>query len=277
VIRRLAILIAFALVLIAASEDSWSVQHKAQAKPSQKTVEKQQAQVPVVPLSVMESVQTALREALGTIKQQAIAAEKQAESYKETYYSPPVVVNGVLALIGIGYLVLMGLQWQAIQEGNQNARQALEITQRAYLNVENITTSNFQDGEAPIVEFDIRNRGRLPASRVAEWVSTSISDKPCAVLTSMSSGYPVPEGFGRVIPADTTVHRIRQFGLPQEWQLQAINAEKAILQLEITIIYLDGFDKRREWSDLLIYFPRLKTFQPWSTRQAIPEAPQKQS
>lgn len=225
-----------------------------------------------VPFSIYARSESALLEALRTLHAQEAANARKAEPKYEPWYTPAVLAQIVLCIIGGLYTYFAFKQWGAIKRGNENAREAFEITQRAYLSVENIKVSNFQDGEEPIVEFDIRNRGRLPASRVLVMVATSIKDRAMPSLIRMT-GHPVPEGHGPVISADTISHRARPLGLPEEWQLEQIYAGRALLQLEIEVFYMDGFDHRRIWGDLLLYYPELRTFELWSTRQILPETP----
>jgi hypothetical protein len=146
-----------------ASENRRTNQHKRKAAPKAESIQQQE---PQVPLSVWRSTSEALTESLQANKRQTIAAEKEAQTTKQTFRSPSVVVNEVLALIGIGYLIFMKLQWEEIGRQADIAERDLEITQRAYLNVEKISISNFQDAKPPVIEFDVRNRGRLPASHV---------------------------------------------------------------------------------------------------------------
>jgi hypothetical protein len=53
--------------------------------------------------------------------------------------------------------------------------------------------------------------------------------------------------------------------------LRQVYAGGALLQLEIEVFYMDGFDHQRMWADLLLYYPDLRTFEPWSTREKLPE------
>src|SRR5690242_20201587 len=88
-------------------------QHDADTKPQAKAIQNQQ---PQVPFAVWQATISALRESLAANKQQAIATQKQAESHQQTFCSPAVVVNELLALIGVGYLIVMWLQWKAIDQ-----------------------------------------------------------------------------------------------------------------------------------------------------------------
>jgi len=92
-----------------------------------------QAQEPQVPFSALQSAQAALSESVRTINQQVVAAGKQAEAYKETWCSPAVIVQVVLAVIGAGYLLFAGLQWNAIKEQAGIAKNAMEVSKQSLL------------------------------------------------------------------------------------------------------------------------------------------------
>src|SRR5216683_1316566 len=116
--KPLSALILIASILLLSGEGNASAesqkyrsdQHKRQATPQAEPVRRQE---PQVPLSVWQATESALHESLAANKQQAITAQKQAESNQQTFCSPAVVVNEILALIGAGYLFFMYLQWSA--------------------------------------------------------------------------------------------------------------------------------------------------------------------
>jgi hypothetical protein len=245
-------------------------EHKGSIQPKTQSAQRNRPVEATVPFSIYARSESALLEALRTLHAQEAANARQAEPKYEPWYAPGVLAQIVLCIIGGLYTCFAFKQWGAIKRGNENAREAFEITQRAYLSVENIKVSDFQDGEEPVVEFDIRNRGRLPASRVLVTVTTSIKDRAIPSLIGMT-GHPVPEGHGPVISADTISHRARPLALPEKWQLGQVYAGGALLQLEIEVFYMDGFDHQRMWGDLLLYYPDLRTFEPWSTREKLPE------
>jgi hypothetical protein len=96
-------------------------QHQTETKPHTETVQQPK---PEIPLPIWPQTIAAFDKAIAAYKEQAIAAQKQTEAQKETFCSPGVVVNEVLAVIGFGYLFLMHLQWRSTEK-------SLRITQRA--------------------------------------------------------------------------------------------------------------------------------------------------
>lgn len=124
----LLVLLALTLPLNAASKDSRPDQHKGDTARPAEPIKKQETQVP---LSVWQSTEIALTKAIAAIKQQAEAAEKQAESDKETWCSPSVLVNIALAVIGFGYLIFAGLQWNEISKQAKIANDTLAETRKA--------------------------------------------------------------------------------------------------------------------------------------------------
>ncbi len=123
------ILIASALLLngvksarAAESKNHRAQHHQADPAPQTKPVKNEE---PEVPLAVWQATVSALRESIADNKQQAIAAQKEAEANKQTFCSPAVVVNEILATVGICYLILMYLQWSAIDEQARISRATL--------------------------------------------------------------------------------------------------------------------------------------------------------
>jgi hypothetical protein len=89
---------------LAASKKLRADQQKSETAPQAQTVQQQEQQVPL----------SAFREALGAVEQQAKTAQEQAESNKETWCSPSVLVSIALAVVGTGYLIFTGLQWRVL-------------------------------------------------------------------------------------------------------------------------------------------------------------------
>jgi hypothetical protein len=117
-----------ALPLSVASKDSRTDQHKGEAVSPTEPIKQQE---PQVPFSVWQSTESVLSESVQTIKQQAIAAEKQADSDKDTWCSPSVLVNIALVVIGFGYLIFAGLQWNEISKQARIANATLAETKKA--------------------------------------------------------------------------------------------------------------------------------------------------
>jgi hypothetical protein len=97
-----------------------------------------QNQEPQVPVSTLQSSEAALREALSTIKKQAEATKEQADAEHEHWYSPSVLVQWFLVAVGVAYSVFAALQWSAIREQSEIARDAADAakSERPYLFVE---------------------------------------------------------------------------------------------------------------------------------------------
>jgi hypothetical protein len=91
---------------LAAPKKSRAEHHRDETAPSPQTeaIKQQETQIPL----------SAFREALSAVEEQAKGAQKQPNSEKETWRSPSVVVNIVLALVGAGYLIFAVLQWRVL-------------------------------------------------------------------------------------------------------------------------------------------------------------------
>lgn len=166
------ILIVLALLLSVvrnASADSKShraLQHQAKTEPHANSVEQKE---PQVPFAISQSTISALRESIADNKQQAIAAQKQAEASKETFCSPAVVVNEVLALVGLCYLYLMYLQWKAIDEQAKIAKDTLTQTSRPWVSAEiSIVSDLVYDVNGAHITFQVvmKNTGHSVAKAV---------------------------------------------------------------------------------------------------------------
>jgi hypothetical protein len=168
------ILIASALLLSRAknaseqSQSHRSDQHNGKATPHAEPVKQQE---PQVPFSVWQATVSALQESLAANKQQAITSQKQTEANQQSFCSPAVVVNEVLAAIGAGYLFLMYLQWGAIEKQAKFIKLAYTAA-RPYSIPDNFTMLNFTTHERRTdqsglvfmtVDFVLKNVGKGPA------------------------------------------------------------------------------------------------------------------
>jgi hypothetical protein len=110
-------------------------QHKASTTEQNQRAQNQEPQVPV---STLQSSEAALREALSTIKKEAEATKEQADAEHEHWYSPSVLVQWFLVAVGVAYSVFAALQWSAIREQSEIARDVAEAakSERPYLFVE---------------------------------------------------------------------------------------------------------------------------------------------
>jgi hypothetical protein len=169
------ILIASALLLSAARNVSAdelkhhrSQNHQADTTPQAKPIENKE---PEVPLAVWEATISALRESITDNKQQAIAAEKQAEADKQTFGSPAVVINELLALVGVGYLFIMYLQWRGIDEQASltyelvHADRPFLIPEKQALSGQWPSLADFERGSVEYLtaQMTLRNCGKGPA------------------------------------------------------------------------------------------------------------------
>ncbi len=185
----LLILLALALPLNAASKDSRADHHKSETAGPAEPIKQQESQVP---LSVWQATETALSEAIQTVKQQSVAAEKQAETYKETWCSPSVLVNIALAIIGLGYLIFAGLQWKAIEKQATIAKDTLiaaKAGQRAQIvaSVRRLVSGDppaprpipgFEVGGRPLFIVDLRNINPTPAYDCSYETWIEVTDRP---------------------------------------------------------------------------------------------------
>ncbi len=175
------VLLALTLPLSAASKDSRADQHKGNTGRPAEPIKQQEAQVP---LSVWQSTELALSKAIQTIKEQAVATEKQAEADQETWCSPSVKVNIALAIIGFGYLVFAGLQWNEISEQARIANKMLLLQFRPKLIIRNVVIDVadeiprpplFRDHHPVSGQFYISNTGGTEAkiTEIGCWVEWS--------------------------------------------------------------------------------------------------------
>jgi hypothetical protein len=131
-----------------------------------------------MPLSLLQSSDVSLREAIGAIKKQAEASEKQADAYKETWYSPSVLVEIGLLIVGIIYSIFAALQWSAIGRQADIAQRALTVAERPYIS---IGISTMSVGENFSCSCPVMNEGRGLAFVIdSNWifVITGSRDRP---------------------------------------------------------------------------------------------------
>jgi hypothetical protein len=185
------VLIAAALLLNVANANTASKKlgadhHKSEAAEQPKTVKQQE---PEVPLSV-------LQESIRAQKEQSIAAEKQAEAYKETWCSPSVIVQAVLAVVGAGYLIFAGLQWQVLYWAFfAEHRPRLGIRRIALLNILDeilVESSGGTLTQPPIeVQLQLINRGGSDAKVIEGNVTVRI-DKRDSIEAHLGRGKVLP-------------------------------------------------------------------------------------
>jgi len=164
----MSILIASALLLSAAKSGSapsqklHRKQHDAKAEPQANAVKNQE---PQIPRSIWEHTDARLAEAIAALKQQSIATQEYAEANKQTFYSPSVVVNEVLALIGALYLVAMFLQWREIARQADIAAKTLILARRPWLRIVQVRLVGDLTVDRPIeVSLSVVNTGGTTAN-----------------------------------------------------------------------------------------------------------------
>jgi hypothetical protein len=182
--RFLPLVLLTLVVLLSAANGASKDRPDENKEKTPKQSETTKRQEPQIPFTIWQATVAALNEAIRTIDQQSKTADKQANAYRETYFSPPVVVNIALAFIGVGYLVFSCLQWLS-------TRKTMRVTQRAYVNVtkvEMLAPETTDDLRFYRTAFVIRNNGRTPARNLLIQVGGEISE----------------ERFGETIPTDIT-------------------------------------------------------------------------
>jgi hypothetical protein len=193
--------------------------HQTEAAPQAKPVENKESEVP---FAIWQATVSALRESIADNKQQTIAAQKQAEADKQTFCSPAVVVNEILAAVGVGYLVFMYLQWSAIDEQARIARASLTANRIALNSARrssdaakesaNIANKTLALQFRPhLIVRDVRLLGAPDAFHVGQplEVSLSIVNKGSGDATIITSYFVV-----RILPFGELPHR--QVGGPHE-------------------------------------------------------------
>ncbi len=111
-----------------ASEQLRFDQHGNEATKLHPGAQKQQAQVP---LPIPHSTQAALPKSIEVLNQQTKPETEQAHAYREGWHSPSVLVQIVLAGVGIAYTIVALLQWYAIRKQVKLATVSLKINRIA--------------------------------------------------------------------------------------------------------------------------------------------------
>jgi hypothetical protein len=128
---------------------------------------------PQVPLTVWQRTETALDEALSAAKQQAKTEEEEAKSSKETWCSPSVIVQVVLAIVGAGYLLFAYLQWISAKEN-------LIANRRAFLSAD-MLVPYWQFSTIPgqinwTFRATLRNSGATPTKNLTMYIRCEVRD-----------------------------------------------------------------------------------------------------
>jgi len=179
--------------------------------------------------------------------------------------------NGILAVATLVLVLYNGALWQtsvkqaeasyratrAVEDANKLAREALQVANRANINIENVKFKDFRIGGKFEVTYDLHNVGRSTA--------TGIQTMAPAVLygPSPSPGargrflQPLAEG-GGVMGPDETWNQTSELGrvpknTPQEVRDMMLTREKVedairgklSLQVMLVVSYFDGFNNPR--------------------------------
>jgi hypothetical protein len=248
------ILIVLALLLsgakgeIAKSKNPRANQHQSETIRHPDSTGNQELQIP---LAVWQRNQAALNESIATVKEQAEAAKRQADAYKETWRSPSVLVQIVLTFITGGFLIYAGLQWRL-------SERALIVTNRAYVNIENATIKDWATANGPVVSYELRNSGKVPATGVVTGIGVSkgqgIRPDPKYVQKTaigagdralvdrvIAPGETITQSYWLRAAEDTEHGTIPP--LITDADLSAVLEGERFMTVRIEVAYWDGFDK----------------------------------
>jgi hypothetical protein len=124
-----------------------------------------------IDLDASRSTERRLLEALRTIETQAKAQAEEEYANNESWYSPTVLPQISLCVIGVLYTFFAALQWWAI-------RQSLRVSERAYISVRPMEIIDFREGMKPAILLTIQNEGNTPAYNVRCWSAIATVTAP---------------------------------------------------------------------------------------------------
>src|SRR5215813_1793922 len=120
-----AALLSFASLTLTQSQQPWTNQHQEEtAKFNNSATTEQQASHP--------QVGTATLDKATTIKDHDQADDKQGNADNESWYSPSVLVQIGLLVVGVVYSIFACLQWKAIRRQTDSTGTNLRTIERAY-------------------------------------------------------------------------------------------------------------------------------------------------
>jgi hypothetical protein len=152
-LSSMSILIASALLLSAAkgahgeSRNPRSDQHKRPAAEESKNTQERK-QEPTVPFSLFQANQSALDDALHTIRAQEEAGTKRNRPQKDKWDKAAVVADYLLFVVGCLYTFFAWGQWAAIDAQAQTAQKTLNVIQRQVEIAEESTAAAKASAEA---------------------------------------------------------------------------------------------------------------------------------
>ncbi len=171
-----AILIASALVLSAASRNSRPNEHQKTADEQTNVTEQRQPE-PTIPLSVHKATESALNAALIALHSEQEAHAKDQHSNYEPIYAPSVLIQVGLLVVGIFYTKYAKRQWVAIKEQSRLIEESLILDKRAFVCADGLYYFWESDG-AGLYNFRLRpryrNTGSTPTKNVRSHVECDI-------------------------------------------------------------------------------------------------------
>ena len=194
-----------------------------------------------------------------------------------TYEWASTIIQFLIFVAAIIYSFVAYRQWLALQDAteqtkqlaataaiqadvasaaNRIARDTLEISQRAYVNIENVTFDGFRSGGPFVIHWKIRNAGHMPATGVQEMFAQNWG--PHAAPAPGGRFLEPSRDFGDVIGSeeerhyDTTItgEYPKDLHIPEKLKLtpekiRAALAGNGSFGLIIAASYFDGFGKAR--------------------------------
>jgi hypothetical protein len=206
---RYSLWIISALVLIAldmgsaASQNSRPNQHQKSTNEQPNAAEQRQPE-PAVPLSVYNSSQTALLQAINALHAEQEARAKENHPSYEPWYAPSVLAQIGLLIIGSFYTYFAWRQWTAIKEQARLTKEALVADKRAFVFADNIVSLWDPPNETGIYNWRLRpryrNTGGTPTKNLRSHVECDIRNTvlpPGHAFTAQST----PCGTGMIPPS----------------------------------------------------------------------------
>jgi len=184
-------------------------------------------------------------------------------------------LNGALVAVGTTYTFFTFRQLGAIKQQTEIANKSLQVTQRAFVNVQQIRPIEPVEIGAEIdaiVEY--KNSGNTPAKNL--WISTGFalvkpSYMPSDMLRTGRSGA-IPQ-LGQILPPNVTRQRSIGVVVPPifpvgaknifpDQKVNMIKAGRLKWVVWVAIDYLDYFGQRHDSVEPFVYDPQTKTFEP---------------
>jgi hypothetical protein len=185
-----------------------------------------------------------------------------------------VLFNGILAVATFVLVIYNGALWeetarqakasyraaQAAEDANRIARDSLEISNRANINIEDVKFEDFQIGGSFKFSYVLHNTGRVTASGIQEASPVMYGPTPSPGMRGTATGFMPPSndpfaatmGPGETWPRNGELGRIPKDAPPEaiKMMLTREKIEEAIrgklaLQVMFVVSYYDGFGKPR--------------------------------